>query len=139
MSRYASATRRPSARAPQTPAIWRGIGCLLIIIVPIVAWLLAEGTLTRALAAGWPLPYQLLGYPVVPEGLWSIPGLYPILLFIRGQQHLYMKLLLTLAYVVLISATLSLIYALIYRVTGPPRYGPLDLPQPEVKVGRYKR
>jgi len=139
MSRYSSASRRPSARAPQTPAIWRGIGCLLILIVPAIAWLLAGAALTSLLSAGWPLPYQLLGYPNVPQALWNIPGASPILLFIRGQQHLYMKLVLTAASIVAISAVLSLLYALIYRVAGPPRYGPLDLPQPQVKVGRYKR
>ena len=137
MTRYTS--RRPPPPKNETHAIWRGIGCLLLLIVPIIAWLLAKATVGLALISGWPLPYQLLGYPVIPEGLWNIRAVVPVLAFISRQQHLYLTLTLAIAYIVVISAVLSFVYAVIYRVVGPPRYGPLDLPQPQVKIGRYKR
>ena len=139
MSRYAARSSRPAKTVRQTPAIWRGIGCLLIIIVPLISWFMAKATVALALTSGWPLPYQLLGYPLIPAPLWTIPGAAPILLSVRGQQHLYLTLLFMIAYVVAISGVLSLLYAVIYHFAGPPRYGPLDLPQPQIKVGRYKR
>jgi H+/Cl- antiporter ClcA len=141
MSRYYMSPnrRKPAVPTNQTPAIWRGIGCLLGLIVPLISWFLASGTLHLALLRGWPLPYQLLGYPVMPIDLWKVPGLPPILFFIEHQQHLYLALVLTVAYTVVISAVLSFGYALVYRFVGPPRYGPLDLPQLQYRVGRYKR
>jgi len=139
MGRYQFAGRRRPTGPRQTHAIWRGIGCVLILIVPLVSWFLATGTVQLALHSGWPLPYQLLGYPVMPKQLWNLPGLPPLLFFIERQQHLYLALVLAVAYIVLISAVLSFGYSLVYRIVGPPKYGPLDLPQPQIKVGHYKR
>jgi len=139
VTRYSVVRHEPKKRTDQTHAIWRGIGCLLALIVPMMSWLLATGTLLLAFRQGWPLPYQLLGYPVLPEGLWKIPAFWPILSFIGRQQHLYMTLVLALMYIIVISAVLSLAYSLVYRFVGPPRYGPLDMPQPKIKIGRYKR
>ena len=139
MTRYSVSSRRPSRRAEPIHAIWRGIGCLLILIVPVIAWLLAVATVKLALQNGWSLPYQLLGYPVIPDTLWKIAGAPPILAFIQRQENLYLILALTVVFIIMISGVLSLAYSFIYRLAGPPRYGPLDVPQPQIKVGRYKR
>jgi len=140
MSRYYSARRRgPTKPKEQTPAIWRGIGCLLVLIVPGISWVFAAGTVGLALRDGWPLPYQLLGYPVMPAELWKIPGFPPILFFLERQPNLYMTVVFTVAYTVVISALLSAGYSFVYRIVGPPRLGPYDVPQPQIKVGRYKR
>lgn len=140
MTRYSAGRGRPSTkRTDQTPAIWRGIGCILLLIVPVMAWALALGTIRIALENGWPLPYQLLGYAELPEWLWDIPALWPVLGLLSRQPHLYMTVLLAILYTIAISGLLSVIYSVVYRIIGPPRYGPLDLPQPQVKVGRYKR
>jgi hypothetical protein len=42
-------------------------------------------------------------------------------------------------YIVIFGGIISVIWALIYRVVGPPRYGPLDAPTPDIKVKTYKR
>jgi len=140
MTRY-SVNRRggPATKKEPIHVVWRGIGCLLMLIVPLMAWVLGQVTLGIGLRAGWPLPYQLLGYPQLPDALWGIPALWQILGFLARQQHLYMALVFTFLYILGISGLLSFGYALLYRQIGPPRYGPLDLPQPQVKVGRYKR
>ena len=138
MSRY-SVMRRETRKKEPTHAVWRGIGCLLMLLVPLMSWILAAGTLQAALKAGWPLPYQLLGYPVLPAQLWGIQALWPVLSLISRQQHLYMQLVFTVVFIIFIAAVLSFIYALIYRFVGPPQYGPLDAPQPQIKVGRFKR
>jgi hypothetical protein len=139
VTRYSVVRRETKKTTEQTHAVWRGIGCLLALIVPLMSWLLGVETVGLALGQGWPLPYQLLGYPVLPEDLWSVRALWPILNFIGRQQHLYLSLLFMVLYVIVISAVLSFIYSFVYRMVGPPRYGPLDLPQPKIKVGRYKR
>jgi hypothetical protein len=139
MSRYSVKRADSTKKTQQTHVVWRGIGCLLILIVPLMAWVLADFTLEAGLRAGWPLPYQLLGYPVLPAALWNVRALWPVLGFIVQQQHLYMVLVFALLYILAISGVLSFGYAFVYRYVGPPRYGPLDLPQPQIKIGRYKR
>lgn len=140
MTRY-SVTRRggPTKEQQQVHAVWRGIGCVLILIVPLMAWVVAQLTLQLLLRSGWPLPYQLLGYPTIPEAFWKATALWPVLGFIAQQPNLYMVLLLTVLWILVLSGLLSFGYSLVYRYVGPPRYGPLDVPQPEIKVGRYKR
>jgi hypothetical protein len=105
----------------------------------LIAWVLALGTVQLALRNGWPLPYQLLGYAELPEWLWDITALWPVLGWLSRQPHLYMTIVLAILYTIAISGFLSVVYSIVFRIVGPPRYGPLDLPQPQVKVGRYKR
>ncbi len=124
---------------PQTHVIWRGIGCLLMLIVPIMAFILATITISLAVTAGWPLPYQLLGTPVMPADLWKIQAITPVLGFIESQNNLYAILLVTVLFIVFLSAVLTFIYAVMYRIVGPSRYGPLDAPPPRVKARGYKR
>jgi len=85
------------------------------------------------------LPYQLMGYALMPSLLWSVPGLAPALHFIETQAHLYMTLLVAALYVIALSALLSVVYAVYHRFVAPPQLGPYDAPQPQIKVGRYKR
>jgi hypothetical protein len=140
MSRYTTASQRKSApTTPKTPAVWSGIGCLLMLIVPIISWMLASITVQLAVDQGWPMPYQLMGFPVMPAWLWSVPGFAPILGFIQSQPNLYAVLGLMVTYIVILGAILAFVYSAVYRFIGPPRYGPLDMPPAKAKVGRYKR
>src|SRR5574340_720338 len=140
MTRYMRSSRHgASTPKPPTPPVWRGIGCMLALIVPTIAWILAYASVEWALTSPWQLPHQLMGYAVMPPLLWQVAYLPPVLAFIERQPHLYMTLLVTLLYIVALSALLSALYSIVYRVIGPPRLGPYDVPQPEVKVGRYKR
>ena len=138
MSRYMRASQRSRDKEP-TPPIWRGIGCLLALIVPLMSWILAYWTVEWARTSGWPLPYQMMGYVTTPPAMWSVPGLPPILAFIERQPHIYMTLLVTIAYVLALSGLMSVVYSFVYKIIGPPHLGPYDGPQPEIKVGRYKR
>jgi hypothetical protein len=104
-----------------------------------MAWVLALGTVQLALRSGWPLPGQFLGYAELPEWLWDIPALWGALGLVSRQPHLYMTIVFAILYTIGISGLLSVVYSVLYRFVGPPRYGPLDVPQPQVKVGRYKR
>jgi hypothetical protein len=141
MTKYTTASQRRQAK-PQDEgvhAIWRGIGCLLIVIVPTISFLLAIGTVQLAIDQNWPMPYQLMGYPVMPDWLWKATGLTSLLTFIQAQNNLYAVLTFALVYIILFSALISFIYALVYRYVGPSRYGPLDMPPPKMKAKRYKR
>jgi len=141
MTKYTNASqrRRSGPKQPEIHAVWRGIGCLLILIVPTISFFLGIASIQLAVDQNWPLPYQLMGYPVMPDLLWKLAGLTPILGFIQSQNNLYAILMVTLVYVVFFSALVSFIYAFVYRYVGPARYGPQDAPPPKVKVKRYTR
>ena len=140
MSKYSTVSHQKVATSPRPHPVWRGIGCLLILIVPLISYALSVLTINLALAQQWPIPYQLMGYPIMPDLLWqATPGLAPILAFIQSQNNLYAILALTGVYVVFFGALVSFGYALLYRFVGPPRYGPQDAPPPNIRVRTYKR
>ncbi len=140
MTKYTSASQRRAMPKPERPhPIWRGIGCVMILIVPIMSWVMALLTVQAAVDRNWPIPYQLMGNPVMPTALWNISGTAPILNFIQNQNNLYAVLALTFLYIVIFGAILSVAYALIYKFVGPSRLGPLDVAAPNVRVKRYKR
>ena len=140
MTKYTVASaRRPMNVQPQVHPLWRGVGCAMIVFVPLISFLAAAVTVNLIVANNLPMPYQLMGYPVMPSLLMKSDALVPILLFIEQQQNLYAILLITVAYIVVIGAIVSFVYSFVYRYVGPPRYGPLDAPPENVKVKRYKR
>jgi hypothetical protein len=126
-------------REKETHTVWRGVGCLLIVIIPLISWVVASFSVGQAMYWGWPMPYQLTGYPVMPNILWKVTALSPVLDFIQRQENLYAIIALTLLFSVTGFAVISLAYSIVYRIVGPPRYGPLDAPPPSIKVGRYRR
>ena len=140
MTKYTVAHDRRVREAKQeTPAIWRGIGCLMIIFIPLMSYFIATLIVQAAVAQQWPLPYQLMGYPVLPQGLLKVSALSPLWTFIQSQANLYAILLFTVILIVAVGALVSFIYAIAWRYVGPPRYGPLDAPPPKITTKRYKR
>ncbi len=141
MTKYtiASSQRRAPNAKPQVDPLWRGVGCIMMVVVPVISFMLASFTVNLAVGQNWPVPYQLMGPPAVPSLLFQSQALTPIALFIQQQQNLYAILIMTLAYIVVIGAVVSSIYSIVYRFVGPPRYGPLDAAPADIKVKRYKR
>lgn len=123
----------------QVAPIWRGIGCIMFLVIPVVSYLLAYLVVQIAVAQNWPMPYQIMGYPVLPPLLSKSEALVPIVLFIESIQNLYAILLLTVLLIVAIGGLAAFIYSLVYRYVGPPRYGPLDMPPPKGRIKRYTR
>ncbi len=144
MTKYTVASqRRPANVKPQVDPIWRGVGCIMMIVVPVISFAAGAFTVDQIIKQGWPMPYQLMGYPVMPALLMRSAALVPILLWIEKQQNLYAILVLTVAYIVFFGAVISVAYAVVYRFVGPSRYGPLDARPEEIignrKIKRYKR
>ncbi len=140
MTKYTVANRR-GAKGPEQEVhpIWRGVGCFMMIFVPLMSYFFATITMQAAVDGSWPIPYQLMGYPTMPAGMMRIPVLSSIGYFLQGQQNLYGVVLLTLLYIVVIGAIVSAIYSFAWRYVGPPQYGPLDAPPPKIATKRYKR
>jgi hypothetical protein len=140
MTKYSSVRPRSAPKPTGPHPIWRGIGCLTLIITPLVSYALAKLSVDYGLENGWAIPYQLLGTPRLPEFIYD----YPVLTLIFGRLALWTNLYAYLAGTVLcmmvFGGLLSFGYAIVYAVMGPPRWGPLDAPPPRgVRPKSYKR
>jgi hypothetical protein len=141
MGKYSASDRRRAIKAPDGPhPIWRGIGCLMMVIVPVISFGLAVITFDTALEKEWAIPREFLGNVQMPDFLYRSQVLVPLLNAITGVTNLYGYLAFTLLYVIVLGAILSFIYAFAYRFVGPPAYGPMDAPPPRSRgLKRYKR
>ena len=117
----------------------RGIGCIMMVIVPILAYGLAILLVQYGAASGWPIPREWLGRPNIPRFLLGIENLTPLWNFLTAQNNLIANLVFALVLIVLIGGLMSIIYGYVYTLFGPPKYGPMDEPPVRVKVKRYKR
>jgi hypothetical protein len=138
VGKYSSFKHEPEAKPRRDNPIWRGIGCLLMIVVPVISYAAAYLTLVALVPLGL-VPYQLLVTPQVPDWLWYVPAVARFVQALVGQPALYAMLLFTFVYILLTGGVLSLLYAIVYQAFGPPRYGPLDAPAAGIKAKRYTR
>lgn len=141
MSKYSSYSRpQPKPRNVGVHPVMRGIGCILIIVVPILAYGVSVLLVNYGAQHGWPIPPDWYGPPSIPPVLWKLQGLTPILGFIQAQYSLEAILVFTVAITVVIGGIMSMIYGFIYSLFGPPRYGPQDAPPIKGrKIKPYKR
>jgi hypothetical protein len=138
MSKYDTVKKRQIPRPEGPHPIWRGIGCFMNLIIPVISYAAAYMLIDTAVTKHWPVPYQLLGYPTIPGFLYNITALFPLWDFIHNLNNLYAILAATILFVIILEAIMGVVYAFIYRA-NVPRYNPLDAPPPDIKVKKYKR
>jgi hypothetical protein len=141
MGRYTSYQReKAKARRNEVHPVMRGIGCILIVLVPILAYGTAMYLVDYGVRKGWPLPASWLGSINIPPLLLKLGGLNVIWYFLRAQNNLAANLVFALAISIFIFGILAIIYGFTYRFFGPPQYGPTDVPPIKGRnVKRYKR
>lgn len=139
MSKYGSYRKVAPPKSYEPHPIWRGIGCFLMLILPPISYVFSMLTVDYAIKQGIRLPEGLAGYPTMPELLFSIPGLVNILFWIQSLNNLYANLLVAFFILVIVGGILAMIYAVMYRVSGPPQYSEFDAPPTSQKVKKYRR
>ena len=140
MSKYrSSATRRQKPRDTGPHFVWRGLGCLMMIIIPIISFASAYEIVKYGLVHKWPIPYQLMGTPHLPDIIHKSNALWFVFGRLTGIQNFYAYLSIGILIMILLSGAISVIYAIIYRALGPSRWGPLDMPPPKFKTKKYTR
>jgi hypothetical protein len=127
MGKYSKYAPPPKESEGMHP-IWRGIGCLMIIILPALSYTGAIELLNYGLSKYWPIPAGILGFIRFPDWVWKVPLLAGIARPIATYQNLYAVLIFTLVILVFLSGIFSLFYSILYRVIGPPRLTPMDAP-----------
>jgi hypothetical protein len=104
----------PPRRPWKIHPIWRGFGCLILLIAPVIAYAGAEVLLQLNGEFRWfPAPAELM----VPV---RIPGLEITI------DHLWATAIIGVGLLLLGFALLIVFYGIIYSLIGPSRYGPLD-------------
>ncbi len=108
--------------------VWRGIGCILLIIVPIMSWLIAGLVLQSKLKASFPYVFsQIIAIPRT-----QIIDIDKIIVPINNlfiSSHLYFgQVFLTIIFSFIGFGIIGFIYAVLYRMVGPSRFGPYDWP-----------
>ena len=139
MSKYRTYERKAPPNRNEPHPIWRGIGCLIMLIVPVLSFGISTILVQMAPSLGIQLPVKLLGRPFMPDFMFQVPGLVGILNWIQSLDNLYAILVGTFSVTVILASLLALGYATIYRFIGPPRYSSLDAPSSNIKVKKYKR
>jgi hypothetical protein len=100
--------------------IWRGIGFLMIILIPIMGYATATMVMDENHKQNWfPIPKQILGPSNDPE--------------------LYMRLIITAVISFILYGLLTLVAVILLKLLSPSRYGPTDAPPGSFKGKQYKR
>ena len=140
MGKYTTHSRQPSKpRRADVHPIMRGIGCIMMIVVPLLSYGLALLLIDYGIRNGWPIPPNWLQPITIPPLLFSLRGLEPVWNFLLVQDNLIAVVVFTIAITIVVGGIMSVLYGYMYTLFGPPRYGPQDAPPIRVKVKRYKR
>jgi hypothetical protein len=143
MGRYSgtSSQRESSVKQARGPhEIWRGIGCLMILVIPAMSIAAGSETVKYMIKNHSNMvPYQLRGFLQLPDVFYKSSGLLTIFYPITKIQNFYGIAVVSLIYMLLISGLISVIYAAVYGMVGPSRYGPTDAPPPKIKITKKSR
>ena len=137
MGRYSKFHRKSPVKKGLHP-IWRGIGCILIIVVPLLAYGLMLVFVPPIIATG-KIPYQLLGNVHFPEWAYHYRMLSGIAIFISSINNLLMDIVTFFVMLLLLTGVASLLYSIFYSVVGPVRYSQVDAPPSKYRAKKYTR
>jgi hypothetical protein len=137
MAKYGKYQSKSAPKKGLNP-IWRGIGCILIVIVPLLAYGLMVLSVPLIIATGR-IPYQLLGRVVFPEWTYTSQVTSDFAIFIYNIDNLWVKVITFIVMVLLLTGISSLVYSMIYGLIGPARYTDTDAPPSKYKVKKYTR
>lgn len=141
MGKYSTRTNERRGPNPKTTVnpYMRGIGCLLMVIVPVFSYMVGnflvdtQGFGWQILPASWyspmsvsPTAAQNVVFGFVAEFLVENP-IYPA------------AIALAVVITFVLGGFISIVYGYMYTLMAPSKYGPTDVPPPRVKTKKYKR
>jgi hypothetical protein len=108
--------------------IWRGIGCVLFLLVPIMSWF--GTTLFLQTNTRIALPRELTKVVAIPyTHIYQIDNLIaPINQYFDTTGFVMGQLFFTIIFSFIGFGIMAFAYAVLYKMAGPPRYGPFDVP-----------
>lgn len=139
MGKYSSVKKKEVMRDRAPHAIWRGIGCIMFILVPVLSIAIGVETVNYGVANGWRLPYQLLGYPAMPDLFRLSNIVWAATAPIRAIKNFYAYTVASLVIMLILGAIISVVYSYVFQIMGPARYGPTDVPPVKIKGMKKSR
>jgi hypothetical protein len=127
MSKYTLYSRRPASTKPpwKVHPVWRGIGCLMLVIIPVMSYAGAVLLVQANIEQRWlTIPREFMRQVSIP--------------YLGTVDHLIAVLIVTLVLMFIGFGALMVIYALMSRMAGWTDKGPLDAP-PERATRRRSR
>jgi len=111
----------------------------MMLIIPVISIAAGVELIKYGVDQRWPFPYQLMGTPRLPEFFFKSSGLITIFGPLTTIQNFYAIAAASILIMILLSGIISVIYGVVYSMTGPSRYGPTDAPPPKIKTKKYTR
>ena len=141
MGKYSSSARRPPPpKRDRIPPVVRGIGCLMFVLVPILAYGLARVLVPYTVRWGLPIPAEWFGQANVRV---SAPSAFAFVnefvVVLNNEPNLIANLVFAVIITILLYGIMSILYGYVYSATAPSQYGPMDVPPPRVKTKKYRR
>lgn len=138
MGKYSAPRKKSTPSRNEINPYMRGIGCILIVAVPVFA--LGLGDYLAGQGIGYPLlPASWYGYMTFPSQVYQLSGLSTIAAYLSQIKHLQATIAFTVLGVVMIGGLMAVVFGYMYSLFAPSRYGPTDVPPPRVKTKKYKR
>ena len=137
MGKYTRFQRKAPGKKALNP-IWRGIGCILIIVVPLLAFWMMLVLVPPIIATG-KVPYHLVGRVHFPEWAFKFKIVGLVATFISSIDNLWISIITFFVMLVILTGFMSLPYAILYSLVGPARYTEMDAPPTKHKVKKYTR
>jgi len=110
-----SARSRMQERPWKIHPIWRGIGCIMLLVIPVMAYAGAVLLVQANAEQGWlPMPRELTQTVVLP--------------ILGPMKQFYAIAIVTVLLIIIGFGLFTLFYSLVYSMIGPPQLGPLDAP-----------
>lgn len=121
MSNYSLYQKKEKKPKKTIHPIWRGIGCVLLVVIPIISYIAADFFVTNHEDYSWVIMTRelIVNYPKDP--------------------YILEKIFYTAIFVFVLYLILTVITFFIDRFFGPSHYGPYDVPPNEVEINRSKR
>jgi hypothetical protein len=121
MGNRSSRVKKDEDKPKEMHPIWRGIGCVMLVLIPLISYAAALVVLQEGPKRGWTsfITNEMMA-----------PGADPFL---------YVKIGLTVVFMVILYMVFILFSFLIERMVGGSGYGPLDVKPEAYKGKEYKR
>ncbi|MBM3145388.1 MAG: hypothetical protein FJ010_10525 [Chloroflexi bacterium] len=117
MGRYDRFSRIQEKEQQGMHPVWRGIGCILIVLMPVMAYAGAVELVKANYLKGWiRMPADLARTVTIP--------------YVGSIQNFYAYIAVGILLLVAGYGILTILYSILYSVMGPPKYGPTDAPPP---------
>jgi hypothetical protein len=141
MGKYSNTfTQKELPKKNQTHEIWKQLGCLMMILIPALSIASAMVTVDWIMSYDkYLIPSAMRGIPHPPDFVYKSDGLLMIFKYVTNFENFYAIAVVSLIFIFLLSALVSMVYAAVYSRLAPSRYGPLDAPPQKVKISKKSR